>query len=175
MKIILSAHFDLARPVMSIFMDTENLSGLVDNFAGVFAAYQASRNTKTPVHFTNFEELEFDGADAVAQKLSQETIVIVVDTTTDAQEKDAYIGNVYNLDEKLLKEALGNDIYFKEGLYEETEDETWIYGHKYNMKTLYFGIPIAPNYHDTNNKISLEAIDKATKQLEKLISYLQKN
>jgi len=40
MKIVLSAHMDLARPVMSIKMDDKNLLGLVDNFAGVFASYQ---------------------------------------------------------------------------------------------------------------------------------------
>jgi hypothetical protein len=62
MKIIISAHMDLARPVMSIQMDDKNLSGLVDNFAGVFASYQASRKTGITVHFTNYEELDYDGA-----------------------------------------------------------------------------------------------------------------
>jgi hypothetical protein len=66
MKIILSAHMDLARPVMSIKMDSKNLLGLVDNFAGLFASYQASRKTGATVHFTNYEELDYDGADAVA-------------------------------------------------------------------------------------------------------------
>ncbi len=49
MKIVLSAHFDLARPVMSIKMDDKHLLGLVDNFAGVFVSYQASRKAGVPV------------------------------------------------------------------------------------------------------------------------------
>ncbi len=82
MKIILSAHMDLARPVMWIEMDAHNLNGLVDNFAGVFASYQASRKTGTTVYYTNFEELEFDGAENLAKTLDKEnTLVIVVDTT----------------------------------------------------------------------------------------------
>ena len=75
MRIVISAHFDLARPVMSINMDDKNILGLVDNFAGMFVAYQASRKTGIPVYFTNYEELEFDGAQEVAKSLSKDTPV----------------------------------------------------------------------------------------------------
>jgi hypothetical protein len=53
MNIVISAHFDLARPVMSIKMDNEKLLGLVDNFAGLFVAYQVSHKIGTTVYYTN--------------------------------------------------------------------------------------------------------------------------
>jgi hypothetical protein len=186
MKIVLSAHFDLARPVMSIKMDDKYLIGLVDNFAGVFVSYQASRKTGVPVYFTNFEELEFDGADDVAKSLDKDTLVIVVDTTQDAEEKPAYIGNAYGIDTAELKEKLGDTVLFKDGMHEELEDETIIYGGKYGLKTFYYGVPMPnpnaniPNpfpkpgsYHLTNNQIALDAIDKSTEILIQLIQHLQ--
>lgn len=99
MKVILSAHMDLARPVMLIKMDDKNLLGLVDNFAGVFASYQASRKTGVIVHFTNYEELDYDGADAVAKQLDKDTIVLVVDTILESETKgkSASITNAYGL------------------------------------------------------------------------------
>lgn len=187
MKIVISAHFDLARPVMFIYMDDQNLNGLVDNFAGVFVAFQASRQTKTPVYFTNFEELEYDGADKVASGLDKDTLVIVVDITTDAEGKDAYMGNVYGFTTDELKKKFSERILFKDGMYEETEDESYIYGGKYGLKTFYFGVPI-PNpfennknifpkpgpYHVDNNKIELRAIDNATAVLVELIEWFKK-
>ncbi|OGK24117.1 hypothetical protein A3C25_05400 [Candidatus Roizmanbacteria bacterium RIFCSPHIGHO2_02_FULL_38_11] len=188
MKIVLSAHFDLARPVMSIKMDDKNLLGLVDNFAGIFTSYQASRKTGIPVYFTNYEELEFDGAVDVAKSLDKDTLVIVVDTTIDAEDKPAYIGNVYGFSTEPLKKLFSDRIFFKDGMYEKTEDETVIYGAKYGLKTFYFGVPI-PNphaglqkpfpkpgsYHTTDNKISLEAIDKVSSVLVDLIEWFSKN
>lgn len=186
MKVILSAHFDLARPVMYIHMDEKNLNGLVDNFAGVFVAFQASRQTKTPVYFTNFEELEYDGADKVASGLDKDTLVIVVDITTDAEGKDAYMGNVYGFTTDKLKKKFSERILFKDGMYEETEDESYIYGKKYGFKTFYFGVPV-PNlfkdkenvfpkpgsYHADNNKVELSTIDKATSVLVDLIEWFK--
>lgn len=188
MKIVISAHFDLARPVMSIKMDDKNLLGLVDNFAGIFVSYQASRKTGVTVYYTNFEELEFDGADDVAKSLDKDTLVIVVDTTQDADGKPAYMGNVYGFSTDKLKEKFADKILFKDGLFEETEDETIMYGGKYGLKTFYFGVPI-PNphnyeknpfpkpgsYHTVNNKISLEAIDEAAEVLIDLIKWFSKN
>lgn len=188
MKIVLSAHFDLARPVMSIKMDEKNLLGLVDNFAGVFTSYQASRKTGIPVYFTNYEELEFDGAEDVAKSLDKDTLVIVVDTTMDAEDKSAYMGNVYGFSTDPLKKLFSDRILFKDGMYEETDDETIIYGGEYGLKAFYFGVPI-PNphaglqkpypkpgaYHITDNKISLEAIDKVSDVLIDLIKWFSKN
>jgi len=186
MKIVLSAHFDLARPVMFIHMDDKNLNGLVDNFAGMFSAYQASRKTGVPVYFTNYEELEFDGADTVAKNLDKHTLIIVVDTTIDAEDKDAYIGNAYGIDTRELKEKFADKVLFKDGMYEETQDESYIYGEKYGMKTFYFGVPIPDPYRDNpdvfpkpgpyhtdENKVSLHAIDKTTQILIDLITYFQ--
>lgn len=186
MKVVLSAHFDLARPAMFIYMDDKRLNGLVDNFAGVFVAYQASRKTNTPVYFTNYEELEFDGADAATNFIDKETLVIVVDTTIDAEGKEAYMGNAYGFDTEELKKKFFNRILFKDGMYEETEDESYIYGKKYGFKTFYFGVPI-PNpfkdkenvfpkpgpYHTDNNKVELSAIDKATSVLVDLIEWFK--
>lgn len=188
MRIVISAHFDIARPVMSIKLDDKNLLGLVDNFAGVFVAYQASRKTGIPVYFTNYEELEFDGAQEVAKSLSKDTLVIVVDTTMDAEDKPTYIGNVYGFSTDPLRNLFSDRIFFKDGLFEETEDETIIYGGKYGLKTFYFGVPI-PNphagiknpfpkpdkYHTTDNKISLETIDKSSAILVELIKWFSKN
>lgn len=188
MKIVLSAHFDLARPVMSIKMDDKNLLGLVDNFAGVFVSYQASRKTGIPVYFTNYEELEFDGAEDVAKSLDKDTLVIVVDTTMDVGNKHAYIGNAYGFSTEPLKKAFFDRIFFKDGMYEETEDETIIYGDKYGLKTFYFGIqipnpyagmenpPVKPGeYHTTDNKIALDSIDKVSVILVDLIEWFSKN
>lgn len=188
MKIVLSAHFDLARPVMSIKMDDKNLLGLVDNFAGVFVSYQASRKTGVPVFFTNYEELEFDGAEDVAKSLDKDTLVIVVDTTMAAEDRYAYMGNVYGFSTEPLKKLFLDRMFFKDGLYEDTDDETIIYGGKYGFKTFYFGVQI-PNphknienpfskpgaYHTTDNKISLDSIDKVSNVLVDLIEYFYKN
>ncbi|HEV2339350.1 MAG TPA: hypothetical protein VGT05_01125 [Patescibacteria group bacterium] len=178
MKVIISAHMDLAEKVMAIKMDDKTLLGLVDNFAGVFAAYQASRKTGVEVYFTNFEELPtFDGADAIAPKLDKDALIIVVDTTIDAEDKDAYIGNAYGIDAELLKPQFKDRVLFKDGFWEPTEDETFIYGKKHSFKTLYFGIPIPPGithkYHDVNNKVSLEVIDKAALVLIDLINWFK--
>lgn len=188
MKIVISAHFDIARPVMSIKMDRQNLMGLVDNFSGVFVAYQASRRTGAPVYFTNFEELEFDGAEDVAKSLDKDTMVIVVDTTMDAEGKNAYMGNAYGFSTEPLKRIFSDKITFKDGMFEETEDETIIYGAKHGLKTFYFGVPIPdPNagikdpfpkpgeYHVSDNKISLGVIDEASDILVELIKWFSEN
>jgi hypothetical protein len=177
MNIVISAHFDIARPVMSIKLDQEKLIGLVDNLAGVFAAYQAARKTGTTVYFTNFEELEYDGADDVAKKLNpSETTVIVVDTIkeSDAAEEPASIANVYGLDLSELEAKYKKDIDFIKGPFEPTEDETWIYGKKYGFKCFYFGVPIVGNnYHDTDNNIAVSSIDKSSEILVNVITWLK--
>lgn len=178
MNIIISAHMDLARPVMSIKMDDKNLLGLVDNFAGLFASYQASRKTGTTVHFTNYEELDFDGADAVAKSLDKDILVFVVDTILekDIEGKSASITNAYGLEPywNELKEKFSNKIHFIDGLFEEKEDETWIYGNRYKLKTFYFGVPIPGDYyHSTELTVNLETIDKTTNLLIELIRYFQ--
>jgi len=178
MDIFLSAHMDLARPVMSIKMDDKNLIGLADNFAGVFASYQASRKTGVPVHFTNYEELDYDGADAVAKTLANTTLVIVVDTILekDIHGKNVSITNSYRLDPlwEDLRKTFSDRIHFIDGKFEETEDETWIYGHKYNLPTLYFGVPIPGTYyHSTENQVSLDVIDKTSEILIDVINYFK--
>lgn len=169
---------DLARPVMSIKMDANNLEGLVDNFAGVFVAYEASRKTRIPVYFTNYEELDYDGAEAVANSVSKDALVIVVDTILegDTHGKKASITNGYGIENYLveLKSRFQTDIHFIDGLFEETEDETWIYGHKYNLKTFYFGVPIPGNYyHSTELKVPLTSIDSVSKVLAEVIDYFK--
>lgn len=179
MKIVISAHFDLARPAMFIKIDEKNLLGLVDNFAGVFASYQASRKTGVSVYFTNYEELDYDGADAVARSLDKDTIVFVVDTIfkKDLAGKPVSLTNAYGIDKSdldHLKEDFKDKIHFIPGLFEETEDETWIYGHKYGLKTFYFGVPIPGNYyHSTENQVSLEVIDRTTEVLIELINWFK--
>lgn len=177
MKIVISAHMDLARPAMYIKLDEKDLLGLVDNFAGVFASYQASRKLGTPVYFTNYEELDYDGADAVAKSLDKNTLVIVVDTILerDIAGKSVSLTNAYGFDQSILdqlKEKFNDKIHFIDGLFEETEDETWIYGHKHGLKTFYFGVPIPGTYyHSTENSVSLDVIDKTTEVLMELISW----
>lgn len=175
MHIVLSAHFDIAKPVPYIRLEDKAIHGLIDNIAGVFVAYQASRKTGVPVYFTNFEETGFGGATKVAKKLKKsDTLIIVVDTTTDAQGKDGYIGNAYNFDVTPLKPKYSKHIHFQDGLYEATEDETWIYGHKFGLKTFYFGVPIQRTYHDTNNAITQYAIEKASLYLCNIITNASK-
>ena len=179
MKIVISAHFDLARPAMFIKMDEKNLLGLVDNFAGVFASYQASRKTGVPLYLTNFEELDYDGADAVARSLDKDSIIFVVDTILekDAAGKSASLTNAYGIEKSDLdhmKEDFKEKIHFIADLFEETEDETWIYGHKYGLKTFYFGVPIPGSYyHSTENQVSLEIIDRTTEVLIELINWFK--
>ncbi len=162
MKIVLSAHFDIARPVPFIELSGGKLRGLIDNFAGVFVAYEATKKTGIPLYLTNFEETGFKGAHEVAKKLKKDTLVIVVDTTRDAKDKDGYIGNVYNFDIKPLQKKFTKNIFFMPGFYEETEDETWVYGHECGLPCFYFGVPIPHNkdYHATNNTVTTTAIDK---------------
>lgn len=175
MNVLISAHFDLSHPVMSIKMDDKKIDGLVDNFAGVFTAYQVSRKTGIPVYFTNFEELEFDGAIDVAKSLPKDdTLVIVIDTILedDANGKKAVIANTYGISVEPLKEKLQEHVHFINGFFEEEEDETWIYGHEFGLKTFYFGIPIPNDYHDVNNNVALQVIDEATEILLQIISNL---
>jgi len=177
MKVVISAHFDLARPIMFMKLDDKGLSGLVDNFAGVFASYQASRRTGTPVYLTNYEELDFDGADAAAKTLDKETLVIVVDTILeqDILGKPVSIANAYDLSPEIwtqLKSKFSDKIHFKDGFFEQTEDESWIYGHKNGLKTFYFGVPIPGTYyHSTENRVSLKTIDDATETLIEVINW----
>jgi putative aminopeptidase FrvX len=178
MEVILSAHMDIARPVMSIKMDDKNLVGLVDNFAGVFASYQASRKTGVSVHFTNYEELDYDGADAVAKSLDKDTIVFVVDTILerDIKGKSTSITNAYGLEPywNEMKEKFGDNIHFIDGLFEQAEDETWIYGHKYKLKTFYLGVPIPGDYyHSTELTVTLKTIDEITNIIVDLIKYFK--
>ncbi|NTU46146.1 hypothetical protein HGA88_00820 [Candidatus Roizmanbacteria bacterium] len=178
MNVVLSTHFDLARPVMFMELQNQMLCGLIDNFAGVFVSYEVHKRTDAPVYLTNFEELEFDGADTVAQKLEKDTIVIVVDTITRSDmsaQSIATLTNQYGLERFKLKESFGEKLHFIDGLFEEKEDETWIYGHKYHLPTCYFGIPIQNNYHDTDNIISLQSLSVATEELVHLVEYLRNN
>ncbi|OGG23864.1 hypothetical protein A3A79_01525 [Candidatus Gottesmanbacteria bacterium RIFCSPLOWO2_01_FULL_43_11b] len=172
MQIVLSAHFDIAKPVPFIKLDEGKLTGLIDNFAGVFVAYQAARKTGIPLFLTNFEETGMKGAREVAKKLNKDTLVIVVDTTRDAKDKDGYIGNVYNLK---LPKKLPSKLFIMPGYFEETEDETWIYGHEFDFPCLYFGVPIPHDldYHATNNSIKISTIDKSINVLIAVIKHLQ--
>lgn len=174
MNIILSAHFDVARPIPFISLNEGKLNGLVDNFAGVFAAYQSHRKTNVPLYMTNFEELEFDGAIELAKHLAQDSLVIVVDTILqeDIGDKSASIANVYGIDTRSLEKHLPQ-VHFKHEFFEETEDETWIYGHKFGLKTLYFGVPIPGEYHSVENSITLNTIDTASEMLTKVCNLLQ--
>ena len=176
MKVVISAHMDLARPTMSINLDDKKLSGLIDNFAGVFASYQASRKIGTPVYFTNFEELDYDGAQAVAKKIDENTLVIVVDTilASEINGKITSITNAYGIDSYWteLKDKFKDKINFIDGKFEETEDETWIYGNKNKLKTFYFGVPIPGDYyHSTELEIGLDTIDKVTEVLIEVIEW----
>jgi hypothetical protein len=169
---------DLARPVMSIKMDDKHLLGLVDNFAGLFAAYQASRKTGVTVHFTNYEELDFDGADAVGKALDKETLVFVVDTILerDTQGKAALLTNSYGLASywNELKEKFSEKIHFIDGLFEHEQDETWIYGDRYKLKTFYLGVPMPGDYyHSTEAAVSLETIDTSTEIIVDLVNFFK--
>ena len=175
MKVVISTHFDIAHPVMFIKMGENKLNGLVDNFAGVFTSYTAGRNKNIPVYFTNYEELDYDGAIDVATKIDKETFVIVVDTVkeTDLHGETASIANIYNFDINLIKQKLSGKVYYFDTPFEPKEDETFIYGQRFHFKTLYFGIPTPGDYHDINNYCSLEKIDAATKLLEELIEIIK--
>lgn len=174
MKIVLSAHFDIAKPVPYITLEDRKLKGLIDNFAGVFVAWEAAKKTGVPLYLTNFEETGYNGAREVAKKIGKNTLVIVVDTTRDAGKFPAYIGNVYNVNVSRLKKKFAKDIFFMPGLFEETEDETWVYGHEKGLTAFYFGVPIPheKDYHSVDNKIQLEAIEKSAEVLTRLIAWL---
>jgi len=162
---------------MYLKMDKNSLKGLLDNSAGIIVAYEAAKKTDTPIFFTNYEELDYDGAIEVAKKLANDTLVIVIDTIlkSNVDQKIASITNAYNVDLKPLKDKLADKIHFIDGFFEEKEDETCIYGKKFNLKTFYFGVPIPKDYHLTNNQISLKELDKVTEVLVELISTLKKD
>jgi hypothetical protein len=176
MKGIISSHFDIAKPVKFIKVDKEGMTGIVDNFAGVFAAYKASRKTGVELYLTNFEEKNLGGASAVSKIIKKEkAVVIVVDVCTDdVKGKKAYIGNAYNFPTEGLKKKFGKDIFFRDGYFEPTEDETAIYGWEDKMTSFFFGLPIKGKYHDTDNKISNKVIDEASDLLIKVINHIQK-
>jgi hypothetical protein len=174
MKVIISSHFDIAKPVKYVKVDKQGITGLVDNFPGVFAAYKASRQTGAELYLTNFEEKNLGGAIAVAKNIKKEkAVVIVVDVCTDeVGKKKAYIGNVYNFPIERLKKKFGREIFFRDGYFEPTEDETAIYGWDNKFPSFFFGLPIKGDYHDTDNKISNKDIDEATTILVKVINFI---
>jgi hypothetical protein len=176
MKVIISSHFDLAKPVKYIKSDRSGITGLIDNFAGVFVAYKASRETGVDLYLTNFEEKNLGGAITVAKNIKKEkAVVIVVDTCTDdVGDKKAYIGNVYNFSVDPLKKKFAKDIYFRDGYFEPTEDETAIYGWDNKIPCFFFGVPIDGNYHDVDNKISNKKIDEVSSLLTEVINFIQK-
>lgn len=152
------------------------MSGLIDNFAGVFAAYKAAKETGIPLYLTNFEEVNLGGANQVAKdNKDKDSLMIVVDTCTDAQDKKAYIGNAYYVDTRPLKEEFEKEIFFMDGFYEPKEDETAAYGWDSQYPTFFFGIPMNGQYHDLNNKLSLKSIDEATEVLIKVINWIKSN
>ena len=157
-------------------MDQQKLLGLVDNFAGLFVAYQVSRQTGKTVYYTNYEELEFDGAISVAKSLERpDTLVIVIDTILEREIKGKAVSitNVYGFDPKPLKRAFKDKVHFIDGYFEETEDETYIYGRKYKFHTFYLGIPIPKDYHVTDNSILLSKMDRATEITVEIIQWLE--
>ncbi len=172
MQIVLSAHFDIAKPVPYITLENGKLQGLIDNFAGVFVAYEASKKTGVPLYLTNFEETGFRGAKEVAKKIKKDTLVIVVDTTRDAKDKDGLLGNVYNF---TLPKVFSSKLFVMPGYFEETEDETWVYGHEFSLPCFYFGVPIPHDldYHATDNKIYCSELNKSSKILIQTITLLQ--
>lgn len=174
MKVILSSHFDIAKPVKYVKVDKQGIVGLVDNFPGIFAAYKASRETGADLYLTNFEEKNLGGAVAVSKKIKKEkAVVIVVDVCTDdTKGKKAYIGNVYNFPIDKLKKEFGKDIFFRDGYFEPTEDETAIYGWDCKLPSFFFGLPIKGDYHDTDNTISNKDIDAFTSLLIKVINFI---
>ncbi len=115
----------------------------------------------------------------MAKALDKNTLVIVVDTIleSDIKGKAVSITNAYGIDKSdldQLKEKFEDKIHFIDGLFEETEDETWIYGHKHGLKTFYFGVPIPGTYyHSTENKVSLDVIDKTTEVLMEVINWFK--
>ncbi len=177
MNIVLSAHFDVVKPVKYIRVKDGKLLGLVDNFAGVFASYNAACKTGVELFLTNFEELPgFKGAVGAAKTFNpKNTLVIVVDTCTDTEDRQAYIGNGYGVDLSLLKKKFGKKILFKDGYYEPDMDETYVYGSQFKLKCFYFGIPISGGYHDVDNKVSIKTIDTASDLLIEVIKFLKKN
>ena len=62
---------------MSMKLDEGKLLGLVDNFAGVFVAYQVHRKIGTPVYLTNYEELDYRGAIDVARRLDKKHTLVI--------------------------------------------------------------------------------------------------
>ncbi len=176
MKIVLSAHIDLNKPVKYIKVDDKEITGLVDNFAGVFAAYQAAKKTGLELFLTNFEEVNLGGANQVAKDLQdKDSLIIVVDTCTDAKDKKAYIGNPYYIDTAPLKKEFGEEVFFMDGFFEPKEDETAAYGWDNQYPTFFFGIPVTGEYHDVNNKVSLKTIDEAEEVLVKVINWIKSN
>src|SRR5579863_9434863 len=118
MNIVISAHFDLARPVMSIKMDNQKLLGLVDNFAGLFVAYQVSRKIGTTVYYTNYEELDYDGAIHVAKSLDKSnTFIVVIDTILEKETKGkpVSIANAYGINVKDMKKKFKKKVDFIDG------------------------------------------------------------
>ncbi|MBU3979162.1 hypothetical protein KJ980_01970 [Patescibacteria group bacterium] len=110
--------------------------------------------------------------------MDKNTIVFVVDTILekDIKGKSASITNAYGLEPywNEMKEKFGDNIHFMNGLFEQTEDETWIYGHKYKLKTFYLGVPIPGDYyHSTELKVNLKTIDRTTDIIVDLIKYFQ--
>lgn len=160
---------------MSIRLSSEGLAGLVDNFAGMFVSYAVSRKSNTPVYFTNFEETTFDGAISVASGLPSDTLVIVVDTVkdSDAFGKAGVIGNNYLLNTVDLKKKFSDQIYFYDEPFEPDMDETWVYGHRFHLPAFYFGIPIPGEYHDVDNRVGIETLDRSALLLERVITTLR--
>jgi len=178
--ILISAHSDTNFKHVSLKSDKEHYTGHLDNFVGVFAVLNSyfSGEINFPfvrVELTYGEEEDFAGAIEVAEDIEESDLIIVVDVTGTATEKDFIIEKAKN---PLIREFLADILKeFSYDIYEDCPDpisdldEIEIYKSK-SPYYLFLGIPCTGGDY---NKIEVSCRKESVEQVSKALIKICRN
>lgn len=181
--ILISAHSDTNFKHVSLKSDKEHYTGHLDNFVGVYAVMKSyfSGEINFPfvrVELTYGEETDFAGALEVSKDLEENDLIVVVDVTGTATDKDFVIEKANNpIIREFLKDALKDlsyDLY--EGCPDPISDldEIEIYKSK-SPYYLFLGIPCTGgDYNSVDVSCRKNSIEEVSKALNRICRHYGK-
>lgn len=175
MNIVVSSHCDTVFTFPFGEIRDGYYVGACDNFVSMLSIGRVMENLQH-VHFTEDEEMYFEGARAVAKKCSPEdTLIIVCDVTkrSPSWKKIHFtIENYHGVDEKHIKKALKdfNGRYRMNPNGEESE--AWLYRNM-GFPVIEIDIPVSGGLHNLDAKCRIEDITETSKGLLALHEYFK--
>lgn len=172
--IIVSAHSDTNFKKSVAKISDESYVGFLDNYVGVYAAMKAlfSGEIKTEevrIELTYGEEKGLLGAKELAHEINKDDLVIVIDVTGTATEKDFVIEKCKSDKlENFLRQTLDG---MKYDLYKECpdpisdQDEVEVYKYKSDY-TFFLGLPcVGGDYNSIEVSCKTASVDAVAKAL----------